>query len=220
MKTKIMRTEDIHFDKSLYPRVKPDWLTTYKYSQSMRAGNKFPPIQVTNLDSKWVIIDGVHRHGAYTRNKVEHIEVEDLEIKDRDQAYMEAIKRNSTHGRVFTSFERVQIIVRLESMNVDLGEISKIVGMPLESMKKFKVSRITHTITGEEIVLKSAVRHMAGVEVSEEFYDVQKTISGHREQLRLLDMIIKMLKEGMFDLKNEKIVDKIEELRTAIPVPV
>ena len=44
--TKIIPIKDIFFDETIYPRQSTWWATSYKYSEEMKAGAKFPPIIV------------------------------------------------------------------------------------------------------------------------------------------------------------------------------
>jgi hypothetical protein len=59
--TKIIELDKLVFEPTLYPRTKSDWLTAYKYSQAMAAGNVFPPILVGLLNNRYIVVDGVHR---------------------------------------------------------------------------------------------------------------------------------------------------------------
>ena len=48
----------VKFDESIYPRIQPNWQTTYDYAQSMKTGAKFPPIGVALHRGQFVLIDG------------------------------------------------------------------------------------------------------------------------------------------------------------------
>lgn len=212
MKNAIVKLDEVLLDEELYPRRKESWVTAYGYSQAMKAGSKFPPIVVANHKGKKYLIDGWHRMQAYRKNGVEYADAEVFKAKDRTEMYIEAVRRNATHGRPFTFQERVGIIDKLGKMNVSNETISKIVGIQIEKMESIKIERITNTVTGKTVILKSPMKHFSGHVIQNGEAEVQEQITGVRSQVQLIDMVTNMLEEGAFDMDNPAVVKCLERL--------
>ncbi len=212
----IVRIDELVFDEKIYPRVKTSWYTANDYANSMRTGSKFPPITVAKLGNKTYLIDGWHRVEAYRLNGVEFVDAEVLKIKDRKQMYIESIKRNAIHGRPFSFQEKLIIASNLEKMRVSKSTISQLIGVTMDKMRKFKAERISYSTTGKPIVLKGAIKHLSGMKLSEQEEYTQEVISGYRTQERILDTVISMIRNDMFNTNNPKVVEKLDELKKVL----
>lgn len=209
-KTKIVKMEKLFFNERIYPRNRVDWVTVEKYKDAMSAGAIFPPIAVIPVHRKYVVIDGRHTHEALKRNKEEYATVEIIrkEFNEKD-AYIEAVKRNITHGRCFSMQERLIITSKLEKFKVSRKDITKLVFLTSDTIDRFQARRMTRTMTGEDIVLKSAIEHLNDILVSD---DVNDKILPMRTQILILNTLINMFQKRLFDENNEKVVLKIGEL--------
>lgn len=96
-------------------------------------------------------------------------------------------------------------------MKINKEDISKIIQVPLLKLDKFISQRITHTLTGKEIALKSMVKHFAGQEVGENF-NLLQTGLGVETQIKLLDDLIMLAENELIDLKNKEIKKRISKL--------
>jgi len=213
MKKALLEIKEIVLDKGLYPRDQTSWYNTYAYAKAMQAGNVFPNIIVTKFEGKTYVVDGWHRIGALKVNKEKYASVEFIRVKNKLEIYLEGIRRNAQHGRQFTVQEKAKIILKLQDAKISDTGIAKIIGVPTGDMEKFTLDRMTHSISGEPIVLKSSIKHLAGGEITQEIIDAQQSIGG-RDQVKTLDGIVKMVKHKLFDLDNPKVVSRLYELRT------
>ena len=159
---KVLPLSSITFDESIYPRQSTWWQTSYKYSEEMKAGAKFPPITVGFIDGKYLLVDGKHRLDAYKMNNEAHISVLVLYGYTLNELYIEAIKLNRAHGVGLTSFDKVKIVKRLEDMKYELKDIAMIVQIPFETISNFVAQRITLNPMGIQQALKSPLKFMAG----------------------------------------------------------
>src|SRR4030042_310849 len=114
MKVKI---DQIKFVKELYPRFELDNYVVNQYRQSIET---LPPIVVSK---NYVLIDGYHRIIAYKLEQIEEIEAEVLDIEDEKDIFLEAISRNSSHGKQLTIEEKSKLAPKLYEMGVTLEEI-------------------------------------------------------------------------------------------------
>jgi hypothetical protein len=180
-----------------------------RYSEAMKSGAKFPPLTIAKCkeDGKIYCVDGFHRTDALKNLKEEYAECENLGELTKHEIYIESIKRNITHGRQFSSQERTRIILTLEKWNLSQEAISEIVRIPTTELKSFVAKRITRiTETEEEIALKSPLRHLAGLEVSN--LDEQQPFA-NRNQIQMLEGLIALVKNNWINLDSAIIKEKL-----------
>ena len=212
METKIIEIEKAICDKEMYPRNLVDWMTSYRYAKAMQSGSKFPPITVaSSLFGKLIVIDGFHRLEAYKKNKETHIEVEVLKGLNKQQIFIESVKRNIGHGRQFNSQERTRIILTLEKWKLSQEVISEIIRIPTNDLQPFVAKRITRiTETQEEIPLKSIIRNLSKTDINEE--PEQDSLT-NRNQLQVLNVLIILLKNKYIDIDSKIVMEKLNEIK-------
>lgn len=126
-----------------YPRKEVNQTTVERYAQAMRSGSVFPPITVAVLSGshsheEYTLVDGLHRIMA-TDSKEEFISAEVIKLKNANEVYVEAVRRNAEHGRPFTPDERDMIARTLKrDMKLGLEEISKIINTPVDELEFIK----------------------------------------------------------------------------------
>ena len=120
MKIKI---DEVKFIKELYPRFELDNYVVNQYRQSIET---LPPIV---LSKNMILIDGYHRLIAHRLEEISEIEAEILDIDDKKEIFLEAIARNSSHGKQLQIEEKSKLAPKLYSMNVSLEEISRILAI-------------------------------------------------------------------------------------------
>ena len=139
---KLFKLDELVFDKELYPRIKIDWFTAYSYARMMKAGAVFPPILVGLYKGKYYVVDGWHRVEAYKRNKEEYIQGTVKKYEDYKTMFLDAIKHNIGHGRQLNIQEKLRLVDKLKEMKFELHQISEIVRMPIEDIKKILPRKI------------------------------------------------------------------------------
>lgn len=219
MKEKILSLNQIKLDETIYPRALYYWQTAYEYSEAIKAGAKFPPITVAkikNLHEKYFLIDGRHRLEAIKMNKGKYISAEILKEMTKDQAYVEAIKRNIIHGKRFNVSEKARIIAKLEDLNYKPAEISKLVQIPAEKLSTFVASRMTYDMAGEKVILKSPLRHLAGKNTNKNIEYIQAPISSGQSQIKILNDLINLLENNLIDKKNKQVKIRLKRISVLI----
>lgn len=147
MKTKILKISEVIIDFSIYPREEYSAKTSLRYAKAMKMGEEFPPIVV---NEKNILIDGRHRLEARKYNKEKFITAEVLSCPDKKSIYVEAVRRNISHGRPFLEREITEITITLKDFQLSKEEISKIVRLPACELTPFrakKMERITDKIS-------------------------------------------------------------------------
>ncbi len=208
---KLMKIADLEMDMRYYPRMKTDWFQNYIYSQAMKAGAKFPPIAVARFGGKNKVVDGWHRVEARKILKEEYIEADILKLENEKNILLEAVKRNSAHGRQFSVQERTMLILRLQNMKIEKATIAELVGIPIKDWERVIGNKLSYTATGQEVVLKAPLEYLAGEKISQNIIDAQEMISA-RSDFQILDTVIAMLENKMFDLKNAQVVERLQKI--------
>ncbi len=206
---KILDIKQIVFDEELYPRGSFDWKTAYSYSQAMKTGAKFPPIYVGFLDGSYVLMDGKHRIEANNNLKIKSISCDIVRVKDKKELFIKAVQSNIKNGKPLSSYDRTKIIMGLDSMHVGITQISKVVQMPVTSVKKFMIERVRSSISGEEILLKTPLKHLPQSKVSNDLDYVQDKITGSSQEAIVYDLKA-LLENNLIDKKNRKILNDLK----------
>lgn len=238
---KTINLKDIHFDEDLYPRSGFSWQTAYDYSESMKAGSKFPPITLAMLNKKLYLVDGKHRIEACKNIKKNEIEAYVYKGWSRKKIFKEAVKANISHGRSLSPYEKRKVAVKLMEMNCSQSEVSGLIHVPQEKLQNFVGKNLINSVTGERIkpeeneeqnreliqarageqgiVLKSPLRHLSGKEYSQQEVDniesVQKGWNSDR-QTRILQEAIDLIENDFLDTSNKKVVELYEKLTNLI----
>jgi len=220
MKTKTLKINDLVLDEKFYPRLKVSWKTAYGYAQAMKAGAIFPPITIGLLRGKQYVVDGWHRITAYKQNKEEYIEAEFILFKNKTELFIDAVKRNATHGKPYSVQEKISIINRLQDMKIEKADASKIVGINPERLPQL-IQRKTMTLpNGEKIILKASLEkaktELLRLSEDNDFMidDMQAGITGNNLSL-LLSNLITILELKSYQINNE-ILSKLAEVKLLI----
>jgi len=212
--TELLPLEQITIEPTIHPRSTIFWHTSYNYYLAMRSGAKFPPITVTKYNDKVIVVDGVHRLKAtqmFSRcEKIEKptIEVQIIAVKNLDEAYVEAVKRNIKHGQPLSPYEKLEIHNRLTRIGWNKKSIAKLIQIPLPKLEKFLEQRVL-TKGNKTITLKSPLKHL-GVDA-----DVTKEGQRYlaaRSQLNLVNQLVLIIREGWLDAENKELQQALKDL--------
>jgi len=211
---KLLDIKQIFIDETIYPRSQWSWQTSYDYQQSMKVGVKFPPIVVNLYAGKYYLIDGMHRMKAYLSNKIPSIKCEVLKLKSVEEMFKECILRNIGNGRPLSCQDKALIIGKLRSMDISYPEISVIIQMPVDKVEQFAAQRITNSITGEEIYIKSPLIGIDGL-IENDFNSKQKIFSATSES-QLISQMRTLLEMKKVNLKNPKTLNDLKIIHKLI----
>lgn len=213
MKTKILKLEEVLFDKETYPRNNPDFVTVARYINAMNAGAEFPAITVAELNKKYYLVDGLHRLKATKAIKKTHILCEVIKLADKKQIFIEAVKRNITHGHQFSTQEVVNITITLEQWNMSKNDIAEIVRIPTDKISKFVATRAVRVNgTDEQLALKKHLQHLAGSEQAVDFESDMGSLKGGESQKNLLDNLIVLLENNWINMNNVEVAERVSTL--------
>lgn len=210
--------DDIEIDESLYPRTGGvEWRTIITYRQAMQAGSKFPPIVVAPVNGKTVLIDGRHRLEATKKLKKKTILAETLKRMTPEEAFVEALNRNITNGRPFSFYDKMEAYRILGQQGHTIQRISGILNIPQRELRRYKGSRFTISTTGEEVTLKSTLKHLADQKKKIMHIDDQATLQGAPQE-HIINQLIIIIANGWLDKENETVTEGITKLKELLKV--
>ena len=210
-RNELLEIKDIKFDKEIYPRAGYNWMTALSYKNAMVVGDEFPPITVALYEGEFWLIDGKHRLEGNKLKKEKYIRAEILRGLNKQEMYLEAVKRNLRHGSQLSVQDRAKIIIRLQDFGYDIPKMSNFLRIPPKQIQAFKVGKITSTITGKEIPLKQEFKHYAGEVVPDNIDSIQE---GFRSisPINLITELNTLISNRHINIKDKKVVEGLRIL--------
>lgn len=219
---KISSFEPFDDEANLFPRIEIDVFTVQRYKDAMATGSLFPPIKVALFKGKYYIVDGVHRTEAvkllgWSDEIVAYVGKYD----SLDEIFLESVRLNSKHGKAFSSADRTRIVDILKSKKIAVEEISKIVQISVNDVKKTSMVSDTfkRTITGKEVDFQET-KHLPTMVIGElapegvrHSYIKTSPDRAWAEDLAPLKEAIKFLKKYKLSLEFKEQLDVAMELK-------
>ena len=216
-----MKISEVVIEAKLYPRtnISGNWFTISRYMNALNSGAVFPPIVVAEHNGKYYLVDGLHRTKATQALKQTHIQADVLEGLTQKEIYLEAVKRNMTHGQQFTTQEVTNICVKLEEMKLSKQEIAEIVRIPADKLTRFVADRVMR-VGDTTMALKKPLAHLSGTSVAEfEEGSVGMSIEAINDrfsigtpQEEIITSLISLLKNGLIDEQDHLINGRLRKL--------
>ena len=212
-----VKIADIVFDEKLYPRVGTNWVTVASYTDAMRTGAKFPPIEVVKLpDGKWACPDGWHRIGAAKAAGFDTIEAEVSKAKTPAEQFLRAVETNLRHGRGLAPYEKAMIAQRLSSAEFKWSS-SKIAGflhMTKDSLSRMikKRSVLDGNGFGFGKMHKAPLEHLVATgEVSAQAESAETSLASE-SQIRVFTQALACMEGGIVDFEDANVCEVILQI--------
>ena len=106
MELRELPVDDLVFDPNLNLRDQLDAETVERYDD---AWDRMPPVTVFEVDGRWLLVDGFHRHAAAIRRKIPRISAE-IRAGTFTDALDHAAQANLAHGLPLTRAERRRVV--------------------------------------------------------------------------------------------------------------
>lgn len=201
-------------DLTLYPRRKISDHNISELTEALRAGVTLPPLVA---DEKHRLIDGLHRRAAYERVfGPGHKVAVDVRSFDNDaEAFLEAVKLNSTHGQKLIRADEIRCVTHAGEMGLSDLDIAAALNVTADRVQKLKIRVVIHETTHEALPSKIVVRHLEGKMITASQAKALDRGPGIAP-LRLINDLIAWLDTGLLDTTDERITAALERLRKAI----
>jgi hypothetical protein len=217
--TKNFKLCDLIEDFTLYPRQGVDSTNVIAIADILTAGGTVPP---PTVDKKTLrISDGFHRTRAYRRVFEADYKIlcEVVDYATEAELFLDAIRRNSGHGKRMNHNDQARANVRAQELGVSEEEVATSMGLTMERFQKLMEYRFTGTKTDKrpDCVLKNTVRHMAntGKRLTKAQVEAMPKLGG-MNQLFYVNQVLLLINNGMLDMANEKLMERLDELADKI----
>ena len=209
-----VKLSDLIYDKKLYPRVEVNWVTVVSYTDAMRAGEKFPPIEVLKQGDKWLVVDGWHRGHAAKAAHLDTIEAVLTKAVSEQEQFLRAVETNLRHGRGLSPYEKAMIAQRLSSTEFkwSLSKVSGFLHMTKDSLRRMIAKRETTNGFGISKIHKAPLEHLIQQgQVSKEAEEAESSLAV-RDQHHLFHQALAVLESGIVDLDDPKVCEILEQM--------
>lgn len=164
---------DLVEDFSVYPRHQVDSTHVTTLALALQAGEPLPPLAVERATTR--IVDGFHRARAYRRvfGETGAAPVEWCAYSSPAALILDAIRRNSAHGRRLDAMDRTRAIRMAEVAGATVQAISVVLRMPEAAVLRVRprvvllprgAGPVEDAIPGtNEVPTKPSYEHLKGV---------------------------------------------------------
>ena len=230
---KQINISEIIMDYSLYPRHNIDSQHAYYIAEAIKAGAIMPPIILDNKSKK--VIDGFHRITAFKKLKINKIDSLLKKYSNEKEMFIDAMRLNSTHGRMLTKWDRKRCALISEELKIDNDIVAGVLQISIDTLTELKVTvaiekeftvnigsnKINKSKGGyipqRKVALKRTFNHKAGQELTREQIETNKKSSGMPLSF-YANQIIRAIETNMVNLKNESEVISLKNLRKSLNV--
>lgn len=201
------------FDESSYIRPNVDAENVRMLREAIRAGAKVPPIIV--CAKTYRIVDGIHRHRAMRLEKGDDAKImcEFVIYKDDSALFLDAIRRNSCHGRKLVAYDRVHIAHMADDLKVDPKAVATALNMTVDRFTELTIAR-SAKVNGDTvriIPIKRTIRHMKGKTLTDRQQVANKRLSG-MNQAFYANQLIELIESELLDREDETLMTSLEKL--------
>ena len=206
-------------DMDLYPRHHVDGTHVQGLVMALETGADLPKIVADEKSKR--ITDGWHRRRALVRflGPEASVEVELVRYKNDAEMKLDAVHRNTAHGRRLDSVDRTRCVIMLRAAGFDDSDIGTALRLPRTRVEKLAIKVATgpkgapRVAPGTSTIsLKQSVVHLAGKKLTKKQAEVHSMLPG-TSFLLLVRQLCAALKENMVDLSHEPMVEQLGTLR-------
>lgn len=219
-----MPIANLKLDPDIYPRLKTNPQTVYRYAQVLKAGKELKPVTAGILSDKVYLLDGEHRRQAHLFCHLKTIDVEEpiKQYTDKKEMRYDAYQLNSENALQLSNQEINLGIYRLTQDGFSKEQIVNCFKIPIDKLEKRRI-RIQVGKNGKllspkkafwDVIQKQGIASLSPKE-TEELREVQDNVNVNRISI-LLSQIISILKWSLFPVKDENIMGQILEIHKLI----
>jgi len=209
-------------DYSLYPRTKIDDQHVSYMLEVLKTNMELPPIVVDKKSLR--IIDGFHRYTARRRfhklnkdnDSLIFIDAIMKSYKSEAEMFADAMRLNSSHGRMLTQYDRAHCIIKAEELGLTVNVTTEALSITCNKYDELKVGHIgklhiSPHLAAESIPLKRTIRYKAGKKLTTKQVEVNKMLSGMNQSF-YVNQIIMLIESDLLDVNNKNLMERLEKL--------
>lgn len=205
-----VKVSELVFDFNLYPRQQIDAGHLRNMMTAREAGIEFPPIYADRKSKR--ITDGFHRASLARRMHKEKAEIQVIFVDyESDQAmFLDALRRNASHGRNLTTYDRTHAIILADNLGLTHDVVAEALGMTISRVDELGTSRAAKS-DGLKVPLKSTIRHMAGKRLTRGQQAANRKLGGMDAKFYARQLIM-LLENDLLDKEDAELAPVLQRL--------
>lgn len=205
-----LKLSELVEDFDLYPRADVDSHHVLEIACAIEAGMRMPKIIIERKTKR--IVDGLHRKRGYQRvyGDDHTVTVECRSYASDAELFIHAGKLNSSHGKNFTTHDRITFITKALRLAVTPAQIATALNITVERVNSLTVDR-TATLHRKVIPLKRPIRHLAGCEITQQQADVIDKLGGNSQDFHVRQLLL-LIENDLLDTENENLMELLRLL--------
>lgn len=206
MSERLFSLSELTLPEDIYTRARgtPWWANVHVYAEEMKAGAKFPPILVGQLDDHLIVVDGYHRYLATEKLGIELIQGTLKKYESMADLLVDAVAANNHHGIRYTPQDKSHIADLLQKHGLEPKRISELVRIPVEKLNKFTARNITGSM-GQKTLKGPLIRLVRQGKITEaEAYEVAQSRFSTMTIDDVIVQLINYLEFGAYPWGDEK----------------
>lgn len=202
---------DMVLDFTLYPRHAIDGVNKKALVEALRSGSILPPV-LLDRDSLRVI-DGFHRHAAYTTVYGPDVAIDALlrPFASEREMFEEAIRSNIGRGVDLSPWDLMRCAELGEKWGIAPVRIAELAHWKPERFLEYQRSRQAHSLTGGTVALKRSLRHKVGRYLTETQMVAAEKVDGMPARYHI-DQIIRLIESDLLDTQSDSLYGRVEYL--------
>jgi len=198
-------------DYDLYPRQDVDSANVRSLVEALNAGVELPPIVIDKQSKR--VVDGIHRVHSYRRvlDETATIEVIARNYASDAEMFLDAIQLNAGHGKRLSPFDKARAILRAEELKIEVDRIAGALHITIDRVGEIEIRKGART-NGQKIIIKNTLRHLAGGKLNKK-QRVANDRAGGMFPLYYVNQVINIIEGDVLDRENEKLMERLGELR-------
>jgi hypothetical protein len=176
-----------------------------------------PPPVVDKRSHK--LVDGAHTWTAHRSLNPDNdiaIEVEGIVYLTEHDLFMDAVRRNATHGKALSNVDISHCVIVAEELHIDMAELSKITYRAIAKLSDVRVKSCAFDTGGNPVVLPNSARGAVGRILSDDQIQVMRSTSNAFPPTRMGNALAGILESGLYDPNSDAFVQMLERLQQAI----
>jgi hypothetical protein len=201
-KAKVLLVSSLVIVDDLDPRGGSDHIAVNDYAAALALGDTFPPILVDEPTMR--VIDGRQRVRAFQKAGRKKISAHLTAVVDDKDFYLKAVESNAKNGIRFSEIEKKNIRLKASQLGIEEARTLAALRLPIERIKPIPMGRFCD----EPFPLKNAAAHMDGRALTDEQFEVHRSLGGQR-QADIFGTAKRVIQTDLTDWKNGVVVRQL-----------
>jgi hypothetical protein len=209
------RVSELVEDFSVYPRDQVDMVRVAVLTEALRAGAEFPPIIAEARTLR--VVDGFHRRRAYLSvyGPDHEIVVEVRSYASDADLLLDATIPNCTHGKPLATAEKLRVARKLVDWGMPIKEFAPLLAVRADWLQARLINHFAESVRGEPVVLRPALRHLAGQKLTASQEAVNRRVGGLPLHF-YARALVEAIQVGVINTSDRLLMERLQALYQAL----